>query len=190
VPIHCSRCASEIPESSAYCRNCGTWAAPPPPEAPPSTPGLGEAEDPKGLSGWLALVGFGLVVAPFVILGISFALYLPILSSDKYKASLAADPLAADFIAFDVVTKIVFIAGLLVLNHLFFNKKKAFRPIMIFFLVAQLAVTLFEAIATHLLFPSANPASLDISIVQSLIGVLIWVPYFTVSRRVKATFVY
>jgi hypothetical protein len=186
----CSTCASELPEGLPSCPRCETATAAPPPPAPLSSPLFTTTtEDLEGLSGWLILVGLGLVVSPFVILGTTLSVNLPFLSDSKYQAFLTGHPGVAALIVFEVITNIVFVIGLAALNFLFFTKRRAFPTYMILYLAAHFVVIFLDTIAAQALLPTASLTGAYKSLGQSLGGALIWIPYFLVSRRVKATFV-
>jgi hypothetical protein len=184
----CSNCASEIPEGSSTCAACGTETGAAPP-AQLSAPLFSASEDLEGLSGWLVLVAIGLVVSPFVMLFTIVTVNLPFLTDHRYQPYLSSHPAFAALAVFEVITNIIFIASVLGLAFLFFTKRKAFPTFMILYLVTQCGVILFDTIAVHALVPSADLSAAYTSVARSLIGALVWIPYFVVSRRVKATFI-
>jgi hypothetical protein len=184
----CSNCASEVPESSPSCAACGTVAGAVAP-AQLSTPLFSTTDDLEGLSGWLALVAFGLVVSPFVMLYTILTVNLPFLTDSRYQPYLSSHPAFAALAVFEVITNIIFLASVLALAYLFFTKRKAFPTFMILYLATQCWVILFDTIAVHILVPTANMTASYASVARSLIGALVWIPYFVVSLRVKATFV-
>jgi len=159
------------------------------PAALPSTPLFSTTEDIEGISGWLALVAFGLVVSPFVMLYTILTVNLPFLYGSKYQVFLAGHPAFEALAVFEVFTNIIFIASVLALAFLFFTKRKAFPTFMITYLATQCCIILFDTLAVHTLVPSVDLSSSYTSVARSLIGTLVWIPYFVVSRRVKATFV-
>jgi hypothetical protein len=184
----CSNCASEVPEGFSSCAACGTEIGAVAP-ALVSTPLFYPVEDLEGLSGWLVLVAIGLVSSPFVMLYTILTVNLPFLTDSRYQPYLSSHPAFAALAAFEVITNIIFIASVLALAYLFFTKRKAFPTFMILYLATQCGVILFDTIAVHILVPSANLTASYATVARSLIGALVWIPYFVFSRRVKATFV-
>jgi len=152
-------------------------------------PSFTTTEDLEGLSGWLLLVGFGLVVSPFVILSSIVTTNIPFLYGSKYQAFLATHPAVEGLIVFEVISNIIFIACIAALNYLFFTKRKAFPGYFILYLVTNLLVLLIDTFAANALFPSVHLTAAYTSIARTLLAALIWIPYMLVSRRVKATFV-
>lgn len=185
----CSNCASEVPEGSPSCAACGTETVAVAPATQLTTPLFSAVEDLEGLSGWLALVAFGLVVSPFVMLYTIVTVNLPFLTDSRYQPFLTSHPVFAALAVFEVITNIIFIVSVLALGYLFFTKRKAFPTFMILYLATQCWVILFDTIAVHILVPSANLSGSYTSVARTVIGALVWIPYFVVSRRVKATFV-
>jgi hypothetical protein len=186
----CSTCASEIPEGLPSCPHCEAAGAAPPAEAPLFSSTFAAGNDLEGLSGWLILVGLGLVISPFAILATTLSTHLPFFSDSRYQAFLASHLGLAALIDFEVITNIVFVIGLVALNYLFFTKRRSFPTYMILYLASHFAVILMDAFAAHALLPNASLAGSYKSIAQSFFGALIWIPYMLVSRRVKATFVH
>jgi hypothetical protein len=183
----CSNCESEVPEGFSSCAACGTviGVAVPAQQIPPL---FSTSKDLEGLSGWLVLVAIGLVVSPFVMLYTIVTVNLPFLTDSRYQPYLSNHPAFAALAVFEVITNIIFIAGVLALAFLFFTKRTAFPTFMILYLATQCWVILFDTIAVHILVPSANLSASYASVARSLIGALVWIPYFVVSQRVKATF--
>jgi hypothetical protein len=184
----CSNCASEVPEGFSSCAACGTEIGAVAP-ALVSTPLFYPVEDLEGLSGWLVLVAIGLVVAPFVMLYTIVTVNLPLLTDHRYQPYLSSHPALAALTVFEVFTNIIFIACVLALAFLFFTKRKGFPTFMIIYRVTQCSVILIDTITAHALIPSANLTASYATVARSLIGALVWIPYFVFSRRVKATFV-
>ncbi|MDR3726973.1 MAG: DUF2569 family protein [Terracidiphilus sp.] len=184
----CSNCASEIPDGFPSCAACGTKIGAVAP-AQLTTPLFSTVEDMEGLSGWLVLVGIGLVVSPFVMLYTILTVNLPFLADHRYQPYLSSHPAFAALAIFEVITNIIFITSVLALAYLFFTKRKAFPTFMILYLATQCCVIVFDTVTVHVLVPSANLSTSYASVARSLIGALVWIPYFVVSQRVKATFV-
>ena len=176
----CSNCASEVPEGFPSCAACGTETGAAAPAVQLSTPLFSTVEDLEGLSGWLALVAFGLVVSPFVMLYTIVTVNLPFLTDSRYEPYLTSHPAFAALAVFEVITNIIFIASVLALAYLFFTKRKAFPTFMILYLATQCWVILFDTIAVHILVSSADLSAAYTSVARSVIWALVWIPYFVV----------
>ena len=188
----CAQCASEIHEGTLTCANCaGPQAAAASPDPSPFAGTLLDLDrDLEGLSGWLILVGIGLVVSPFMILSSTLGTHLPILIGAQHREFLRTHPGLHALIAFVAITNLVFVAVLAALNYLFFTKKRSFPTFIILYFVFHLIVIVADPVLGHILLPSIALSTSTISnIARALAGAALWVPYFLCSRRVKVTFV-
>jgi hypothetical protein len=188
MPSFCSTCACDIPEDRQICPRCEAAAVTPAP-APPLFSTTLATQDLEGLSGWLVLVGLGLVVSPFIMLSTVLRANIPFLYAAKYQPFLTSHRALAALIVFELITNIVFLASVLALNYLFFTKRSSFPTYMILYLATHFGIIVLDTVAAHALLPSANLASGYTAVAQSFGGIAIWIPYLLVSRRVKATFV-
>jgi hypothetical protein len=194
----CASCASELPEESQACANCAAAAvatAPahdpsPAPDIAPFTPSFNLHDDLEGLSGWLILVGIGLVIAPFRLLFAIFGTNLPFLLGSGNQEYLSSHPLTAALAGSEVLVNVLFFASMLALNYLFFKKKKGFPTYMILYHALNAILLSINHMAFQTLHPTADLSAGLRTAVGSVVGALIWIPYFLVSRRVKATFVH
>ena len=218
MTTRCGQCASELEQGVVVCVHCGapadqsetsaaegspqlfsdvqpanaevhTPTAPEPP-VPFSSALLDADRHLEGLSGWLILVGIGLAVSPFVILGQTLATNVPLLTSARYHAFLASHPALEGMIVFEVATNLIFVMVLAGLNFLFYKKKRAFPTYLILYLILQVIVISCDAFIVHGLLPAVSLAGSYSAIARSFLGALIWIPYLVASRRVKVTFVH
>jgi Protein of unknown function (DUF2569) len=149
-----------------------------------------------GLRGWLALVGFGLVVAPVRLSIDIFRTYAPIFRDDTWSAlttpaSEAYNPLWATLLTFEILIGVIFVAALLLLLALFFKRSRLFPTVFIATLLADPVVVLIDAWLGS--FILVDETVLDPATTQELgrlvVRAIIWVPYALVSERVRNTFV-
>ncbi len=208
-------CASEIEDGGTACTLCGAAANGYPQKAPDpplgstetmalSSPGPGVVDaiplpfssvlldsdrHLEGLSGWLILVGIGLVISPLVILGSTLVANLPLVSSASYKAFLETHPAVEGLIFFEIATNVIFVAILAALNFLFFKKKRSFPTYMILYLVLHSLIVVGDTAVARALLPTVHIPGSYTGVLRSLLGAMIWIPYLLVSRRVKVTFV-
>lgn len=153
-------------------------------------------EEPKGLGGWLILVGIGLFLTPFIIMASLLMDYLPIFTEGYWEVmttpgSEAYHPLWAPVITVEIIGNIFFILFGIVLVILFFTKSHRFPKFAIVFYASNLLFIVFD-----LLWASGIPAVSALGyydsfkdMVQALAKCAIWIPYMLVSKRVKNTFV-
>lgn len=154
-----------------------------PTAAPGAVGGDGSPPDPKlvGIGGWLILPAFSLIIGPILgVLGLlSFASELPALTgSDVFGVLVLELLLGVGITLFAIVAAVRF-----------FRKKRSAPSTIIALMLVSLATEVFMAMITagsdtEMLFALHIKA-----IVQGLIGAAIWIPYFRVSKRVRATFV-
>lgn len=203
----CAQCASELEPGAAVCTHCGAavsatadlpagpqpslaLASEAPAAVPFSTPAFSVPNDLEGIGGWLILVAIGLVFSPLYILGTTAATYLPLLNNPSIAVFMESHPGLRAMLFFELVTNVIFVLFLLALNYLFFTKRRSFPTYFILFLVVQFVLMAGDLVLAHALLPnlpvSAKGAT---ALMRSLVGMAIWIPYFIVSKRAKATFV-
>lgn len=153
-------------------------------------------EQYKGIGGWLYLVIFGLVVGPIRIAYILFGIYFPMFSDGGWEllttqGSEVYHHLWAPLLIFEIVGNVGTIV--LALTTLWFLVKKSRHTprLAIVWLVWNVAFVTIDFFAGDMIpMVAANPDPENFKeLARSLIGACIWIPYFLVSKRVKATFV-
>ncbi len=148
------------------------------------------------IGGWLILVAIGLILTP---LRLGFALFkdiLPVFSAETWQVlttpgTEAYHPSWAPLLIFELVGNIIFIIFPIVIAIFFFQKRKVVPKLIIAFLLSNLAFVgsdYFLANTIPFVASQDDPASLK-ELARTLVGSLIWVPYFLVSKRAKATFI-
>lgn len=153
-------------------------------------------EEPRGLGGWLILPAIGLFILPIRLFFSLSNDFLPIFQQGYWEilttpGSEAYHELWAPLIIFEVIGNIFFVIFDIILIFLFFVKSFRFPVLYIVFLALNLTF-----VAADLFFANSipavaaqNDAESVMQIVRSIIGAIIWIPYFLVSVRVKNTFV-
>jgi hypothetical protein len=198
----CSQCGAVIHDGSSFCPQCGASASsaieivPGEPQpvvaavdgpAPFSRTLLDETSHLEGIGGWLILVAIGLVLSPFIILGLTLFTLVPVLTMDRVQPFLQSHPAVHALIILEVATNLIFVLLLLWINYLFFSRKKAFPSFMVFYLCFHLMVSIGDFVAARNLLPGVGHQD-GMAMTRSLMGAIIWVPYLLISRRVKLTF--
>jgi hypothetical protein len=150
----------------------------------------------RGLKGWLILVGFGVVLTPFVLLATYIPLYQPIFEDGTWEAlttvgSEVYDPLWGPLLVGEIIYNSIMFTASIYLIYLFFSKHYLFPKLYIIIMLVSLVFIPFDAWLVTLILPDEpmfDPETKK-EFVRTLISCVIWVPYMLVSKRVKATFV-
>lgn len=153
------------------------------------------AAGPRGIGGWLILPLLGLILTPFRIGLQTVSDVLPAVQPATWSAlttpgSKAYHPLWAPAIIFELGANAMLILFSVVLVWLFFRKSRRVPLLMIVWLLAIIAAQGIDlAFANQIPAVAALPDTDAIkNLVRSVVGAVIWVPYFLVSKRVKNTF--
>lgn len=203
----CNNCASGLEENAVVCVHCsravnGEEFGAELPKNAPTTPEPGASvelpaqpqaygspifstnNDLAGIGGWLILVAVGLAVGPFFRLR-GIVQDSQFLFTDRYQAAMSSRPGIETIILFELVTNSFFLVFLLLLNLLFYRKRRSFPTFMIFNLVLQFVAQLVDHLWA-LRFSQSEAWSL---VLQTQIAAAIWIPYMLNSERVEQTFV-
>ena len=151
----------------------------------------------EGIGGWLILVLIGLVVSPIRIGMHAYQNFAPIFSDGTWEAltspsSEAYHKLWAPLISFEIAGNIAIILLGLVTLYFFVTKSRHTPRVAIAWLLTGVVFVIGDFFLADLIpLIAAQPTGADTikEVARSLIGAAIWVPYFLVSKRVKATFV-
>ena len=151
---------------------------------------------PKGIGGWLILVAIGLFVTPLKAIHFLWTNFLPIFQGDGWRrlttpGTEAFHPYWKPLLIFEIAGNLTVISlGLFAGYHFFMKTRLAPRLLMMWFgfsavfvLIDFFVANLIPAVAAH-----DDPDSTK-EVIRALVAAIIWVPYFLVSKRVKATFV-
>jgi hypothetical protein len=151
---------------------------------------------PSGLGGWLSLVGFGLLLAPWTRLGFLVRTFPPIFSDGHWEllttpGSEAYHPLWAPLLLGELVSELAFIGAGLALLLFFFLRSRRFPRLYIAAEIANVLFHLADAWLASIVVPDVpmfGPETVS-EVGPPVFGALIWVPYMLASKRVKNTFV-
>lgn len=142
-----------------------------------------ESVDPAlvGIGGWLILPALGLVLGPI------FSIVMLVMALPMYPQVEAAG--FGGLFTLEILVDAALIVFMLYAASRFFPKKADAPAVMIaLYIAAPVVLAVMLAIETSegaAFFAEESQKHL----VRSIIGAMIWVPYFRVSKRVKATFV-
>lgn len=149
-----------------------------------------------GIGGWLILVVLGLLLSPIRIVTLLSQYHVPMFSDGTWEllttpSSDFFHPFWAPLIAFEIAGNLlILLLGLLTLYFLFRKSKYTPRFAIAWLLTSFIFVIADYFLADTIPLIAAQPADPETikEVARSTVGAAIWVPYFLVSKRVKATF--
>jgi len=150
---------------------------------------------PRGIGGWLILVVIGLVLTPFRVGYFLLTTHWPIFRDGAWPilttpGTEAYHPLWGPLIVFEIVGNLGCIA-LAVIGLWLLLRKSRHAPRAVTGLLAWAALFgVIDYFAGDLIpAVAAEPDPNDLGqLARTLVSAAIWIPYFRLSRRVKATF--
>ncbi len=150
----------------------------------------------RGIGGWLILPAISLVIRPFTML-YTFSTTANAYFNARVWENLATPGLASyrpgfiSLLVFELAGNTSAIALTVIAAVFFFRTKRHAPKLMIALLVGMAALHVIDTIGNHWVGNSDSETSIQTAsnLIGVIVPVLIWVPYFLVSRRVKATFV-
>ena len=154
MPAYCKRCSLHIPDGISKCRMCGSAVL----AAPPSADSGSFVDHPRKVSGpgfskWLFFIGLGLIVAPATRIFAIAAVEVPTLFGEHGQAMLAQHPGLDTLLYFEIAINALLALAALVLNVLFYRRKKYFPKSMLAYIIAILVFRIVVTGAIHSLFP-------------------------------------
>jgi H+/Cl- antiporter ClcA len=150
----------------------------------------------RGLGGWLILPAIGLIIMPLRLMLLIKSDFLPLFQNGSWEVlttpgTEAYHPLWAPLILFELIGNSIFILFDIFLIFLFFSKSYRFPSLYIIFLATNLIFIVGDLFLCNLIPALASESNSEAirEVTRSIVGALIWIPYFLVSKRVKNTFV-
>ena len=184
----CGTCASPVHEDVAACVQCGAaieQGATQQQHDIAAWPGSAEpAVTPREIGGWLIPVALGLAISPLLHLHGVYT-NLTYLWSSRYQVILKAMPNLPVILLYEAVTNTIFLAAMIWLNVLFYQRRKSFPGLMIAYLAGQIVPVLIDALMVH----GFKPAAVQTVFLGTILPAMILIPYYVRSKRVKLTFV-
>jgi hypothetical protein len=155
---------------------------------------------PQGIGGWLVLVAIGLVITPFILIRYLLLDARSLRLPARVLIGLRVPGLPT-LIAFEFFINAVLLVGMVVLIVLFLRQMRKFPRLyqlwLGFALVGRIVeLTLSFNIGAGSSWEGAAKLVADLhtklgfGAAKSLIGAIVWIAYFEVSERVKATFIH
>ncbi len=149
----------------------------------------------NSIGGWLMLVAIGISISPILIAHSIFTqdyFNLMVWENITSPASAGYNPTLAALYAVELVFNIVLFAYSCLLVVLFFKQRSSLPRLIIIFYVVNLLFLVGETAVLKVagLNNAENMELLVKGIFKSIVAIVIWVPYFMLSQRVKETFVY
>jgi len=151
-----------------------------------------DAAGPRGLGGWLVVLGIGMVLVPFV-LSFNIISTLPSFAVSNWNALTTPGwesyhPLWAPVLIFELSAYLVLLVFSVVQLVAYLNRRRVFPGLYIVWALTGLAVAAIDEIVASRL-PGMEPFDLASSgLARSAITTLIWVSYMFRSERVRNTF--
>ncbi len=134
-----------------------------------------------GIAGWLILPAIGLVL--------SILISLAVLAASAAAFADMADRGYRGYFLLSVCVQVIMFVFILVATARFFGKKRSAPATMIALMVANIIFSLVLTVAAFSTQEEDFAIAEIRGLLTSLIAGAIWIPYFSVSKRVKATFV-
>lgn len=187
---YCKRCAMHVPEGVSSCRMCGnTMLVAPPSE--PDGPMLSKKDRPapRGFSKWLFIVGLSLVVTPALRIWSVFQKQIPALFGEESQSLLAQYPGLDRILYFEIGMNALLVFAALLLNYLFYTRKRNFPNAMIGYVAITLIYLITVTGMVHSMFPDAIFAQSAYSLARYLIWGMALAGYLIFDPHVKARFV-
>lgn len=148
------------------------------------------------IGGWLILYIFGLIMAPIALSFILYSVYWPILTNGTWSSlttqgSELYHALWGPLIILELVGNCLTIIFCLVTLVFIFKKSKYAPTVAISLMIYSLIFVAGDYLLAQLIPAVAvqKDSASTKEIGRTVVGALIWIPYFLKSKRVKALFV-
>ena len=148
----------------------------------------------EGIGGWLILVAFILLRAPVAVVITLVRGVFPLLQHDTWvalttKGSEAYHPLWAPVIVSELLVNAALFVLAIVVLVLFYRHKRSFPRFVIILYLANLVWEVGLALVLRQIPTTAEAGTSSlIDAIGLALACAIWIPYFLVSKRVRATF--
>jgi hypothetical protein len=194
MATQCKLCGLHIPDGVQSCMMCGNKNFVTVTAGETLMPSLPTAKTLAGpgqasLSKWLFVVGLSLVLAPALRVMAIVNVEIPALTQDQNQVYLQSHPGLANLLYFEIGVNALLVASALVLNFLFYTKRKMFPMLMVCYVAATVLYVVATTAALNSMFPEASMARGYMSVVRMLIWAGAMIPYLLTSNEIKTRFV-
>lgn len=135
------------------------------------------------------MVGISLVLAPALRVLSIVNVEIPALFGDQSQANLLSHPGLSNLVYFEIGVNSLLVASSLVLNFMFYTKRRMFPMLMVCYVAATVLFVIATTAAVNSLFPEASMTRSYMSVVRMLIWAGAMIPYLLTSSEVKKRFV-
>ena len=180
---YCGKQLESLPESDyPYCPDCGRHIFPLPETATSAEERL------KGIRGWLILPAIGVVLNPIGLLA-ALVQSCDILNDPFAEHVYEQYPGLQGLVTFELVINWVLL-GLSIWLAVSFFKKRSYAPTLyISYILIRILINVILLAGSSVVLDGELVVQQGAWTVASVIAACIWIPYFRVSKRVRATFV-
>lgn len=148
------------------------------------------------IGGWLLLYAIGLVLYPVKLAITLVTEQAPVYSHENWirlttPGTVGYDPLWRPVLISELVGNCCFLLFSICLLVFFFQRRHMVPRLVVIFLVSNFVFVGVDFFLTYFYLLRADSIGTEavINIVRTAVASIIWIPYFMVSKRVKATFV-
>lgn len=194
MATQCRLCGLHIPDGVTSCMMCGNKNLAPVAAGETVSPSLGtqstvRSSGQASFSKWLWAVAISLIVTPiFRILSI-VTYEIPRLYADNYQEYLRNHPGISSLLYFQIGMNALLVGSALVLNFLFYTKRKSFPMLMVAYVATTVLFVAAIIAAVNSMFPDANMSRSYITLVRYLVWAGAMIPYLLTSKEIKTRFV-
>jgi len=139
-------------------------------------------------SKWLFFIGLSLLVTPLFRLNAIVSHEIPRLYEEQFQPFLASHPGYGSLLYFRIVMNALLIMSALLLNFLFYTKRKHFPSIMIAYVATTFVFLIADTGAVNYLFPDASTGRGFVPLLRYFIWAGALIPYLLTSEQIKSRF--
>jgi hypothetical protein len=194
MATQCRLCGLHIPDGVTSCMMCGNRNLVAVAAGETVVPTLGAQSTTKApgqasFSKWLWAVAISLIVMPVIRVLAIVNNELPKLSSEQFQPFLQSHPGLSNLLYFEIGVNSLLVVGALVLNFLFYTKRKMFPMLMVGYVAVTVLFRVVVVAAVNSMFPDLNLSAGYITLLRYLLYAGAMIPYLLTSNDIKKRFV-
>lgn len=194
MATQCRLCGLHIPDGVNACMMCGNRNLAAVAAGETIVPSLGTQSTAKApgqasFSKWLWAVAISLIVMPVIRVMAIVNHQLPKLTGDAFQPHLQAHPGLSNLLYFEIGINALLVIGALVLNFLFYTKRKMFPMLMVVYVAVTVLFRVAVVAAVNSMFPDLNLSASYITLLRYLLYAGAMIPYLLTSNDIKKRFV-